>query len=244
MKTLNLIVFLAVFITACSKSPKEETATCDFTVNGVTDVTLELDSVAYLPLEIKHISGAQEKVDLFVNGLPGSVTASITSKGGTPPYTSVIKFSAGQNAAVGNNADVKIKTVSASGLAKEHGLNLNVVPSTRCALKLVGMYNVRNMRFTDRGKYINSEQYTSTVTLYNNIPAAIQILNLDGESTPAQAYGNLDCINSKFTIPVQPSLEDRGYIITGAWYTSSNEIYIQYTGSGGTIRYQAIFTKL
>ncbi|RYD55174.1 MAG: hypothetical protein EOP56_16640 [Sphingobacteriales bacterium] len=246
MKHFYSLFVLSVFLlTSCSKSPKNETTTTyDFVVNGVADVTVQQDSAAYLPLEIKHLSGTQEKVDLFVQGLPSNVTASIAPQNGTPTFASSIKFSAGYDATISSNAGVKVRAVSASGVAKEYNLTLDIVPATNCGIKLAGMYDATNILYTANGAYVSTRNYTTAVTLYNNNSETIQIVNFDGYTTLGQVYGGLDCFERRLTIPTQSFLKDRGYVITKAEYFGSNKIYIEYSGSGGATLSKVTFVKL
>lgn len=95
-----------------------------YTINGITDVSLDQEEEKILVLGITHTGGKQEKLSLSVVGLPANITAVFETPNGIPSFAT--KLTLKSNKPVGGTYPIKIKGQTESDSVKELNLNLIV----------------------------------------------------------------------------------------------------------------------
>jgi uncharacterized membrane protein len=85
-----------------------------YTVNNVTDMSVQQGSSATKNLEVKLLTGTSENVSLALTGLPTGVTSTFSAASGTPSYNSTLTINASASAAAGIYP-VVLKSTSSTG---------------------------------------------------------------------------------------------------------------------------------
>lgn len=238
-KALLLSLLSAILLLACSKEEKK--AEDSFIVNGISDLSLAKDTEIYLPLEIKHVAGTQEKVTITVEGLPSGVTAEATPQSGTPTYVTSVRFHASEDAIEGSK-QIRIKAAGASGATKTYDFALNVTRQINCGTKLIGTYDVANSFYND-GVLMSTEKYTGMVISYGGSQDMIEITDLfyfaGGHN---RVHARAICDAKTLEIPKQEEMGE--YQVTKADYSGAyDKIYIEYTLPGSNGISKVMYTR-
>lgn len=142
MKYLSIttLLVIAVGFSACKKeqpSTNNEPKT-NFTINGVSNLTIPANFSDSLFLNILHVGGDQENVKLTLTGLPDKVTHKFSADAGTPTFSSRLIIT-GDYATIGTYP-LKLTATSTSGVVKNVDFDLIVAKAIDCAGDMAGSY--------------------------------------------------------------------------------------------------------
>ena len=128
MKNLVLLLMMSVMVLACKKESEEQPdgETGNFTITGVRDADLTMNSTASFAFPISVVPGAgtPENVSLRMDDLPGGVFAGFTPSSGTPPFNAQVNIWNDFRGA-GGTLPVKLVGTAASGI-RSYKMNVTV----------------------------------------------------------------------------------------------------------------------
>ncbi|MCD6063166.1 MAG: hypothetical protein K0R82_1077 [Flavipsychrobacter sp.] len=223
-KAYLLIALACASLAACERKNTNDasvTLPSAYVLNGVTDVTVERDSMVTVNIMVDQQPGrAQENVTLSVTGLPSTVTTKITPESGTPNYHSEITFKA-SDAAVPGSYPIKIVATSATG-SRTYDVNLHIVPITECASKVMGEYTAIDKCDTTTG----TEYPVMVSPVFNKQNRVILSGFFGGGGSSSSVTANLECNGKTLTMPKQNIMF---YEISGNGSYKKDTITVNYT---------------
>lgn len=225
-KVYLLLALVCISVFACKKTDNSYVKLPPgFIINGISDVTVEKDSVAFLSVSVEMKKGEQEMVTLSATGLPAGVTASFTPESGTPDFTALVSFRTSLSAVPGVYP-VKLVATSKSG-ARSYDMNLIIKPISECGSKTQGSYLA-----DDLCDNFGAMTYNTFITLTgtNN---KIFINNL-GNTFSGGAFANLNCDEGTLEIPKQTFLGSGTISGTGTFSSTQMEISYSFDFGGGS----------
>lgn len=223
-KAYLLIAVACISFVACKRKTTDNTTVTlpvAYVVNGVTDVTVERDSMVTLGLSVNQLPGSrpQESVKITVTGLPSGVTAEVTPENGVPDYDAMITFRASEGAALGES-HIKVTATSETG-SKSYEVHLNVVAISECASKLIGSYMA-----VDACDTTTSVEYPVTVNpVFNKTNRVVMSGFFNGSSSSSSVMANLECNGKTLTLPKQNIMF---YEVSGSGTYTKEKITVEY----------------
>lgn len=220
-KTYLLLALIVISVFACKKDNHDDfQLPPGYIVNGVSDVTMERDSMAMLMIDVSLEQGRlQEPVTITVGGLPTGVTAKVTPESGTPQFSATIMFRA-SDAAIEGKYPITINVKGGAG-TKTYNLNLNVTSISECVSHITGQYDALDMCDTNHGA-----PYTVNVFPVFNKANRIQISGFFSSSPGMSIYANLDCNAKTLSVPAQIM---QIYEVSGSGKYNKDSMTINYT---------------
>lgn len=227
-KAYLLIALASISFVACKRTDNSNVKLpAAFRVDGITDIAVERDSMNVLgPIEVTMPGGQQERVSLFVNGLPQGVTAMVSPETGTTDFMSMITFRASDAAAVGHYP-VMITAKSGAG-EKTYDMTVHVMPISECGMRMAGEFEAVDQCDTNTNpKYdvavIPSTDKTNRINVVGFFSGGIP-------GIPATVYANLDCNSKTLTVPEQ-TLQNV-FKVSGTGAYTRDQITVNYTLAG------------
>jgi hypothetical protein len=220
-KACILLALLSFSIFSCKRNNNDNIKLPPgYVLNGVSDVTVERDSMAMLSIDVSLQQGRpQEPVTITVGGLPAGVTATVTPASGTPEFNATVTFRASLAATEGKYPI----TVNVQGDAgtKTYSLNLNVTSISECVSKITGTYDAIDMCDTNTGT-----AYTINVYPALNKANRIQLSGFFASSPGMSVYATIDCNKQTLTVPTQIM---QIYQVSGSGVYNKDSMTINYT---------------
>lgn len=124
MKKYLLFVFSTLLLWSCSKKEDTKSSTA-ISITGLTDLTLKNDETKVLNLEVTNTEGSNEVITLSAEGLPETVSMTLTPNSGTKKFNAVLSLTA-KSTAVSGDFPVKVVATLASGARKEFPITLKL----------------------------------------------------------------------------------------------------------------------
>lgn len=215
-KALILSLVLLTVIIGCKK---RDITPFDYTISGITDVTLEKYSTVTMPVEIKTKQGEPEYVSMSITGVPENVSVSFNPDHGLSPYNSGVVFTTEDKAKEGTYP-VTITVFSLSTYYKTYKFNLKVVAANGCQTGRIGRYFVTSDCSVD-SYYVN---IIKDPALTNGI----MIQNFGNFSVyPVTLHMILNCDAKTISIPTQTE-DSTGLQFSGVGEFNGNNIYLTY----------------
>lgn len=205
MKYLTLItlgVSLLFFTAGCSKKDinnpdSQTTPKAEFVINGISDITLS-EGVGIMALEVTHVSGEQQIVNLSLIGLPEGITADFSATSGTPTFNTNVTLSS--DGIVDGSFPVKL-LASNNATSKEYTFAIHTSRDLNCIDFITGTYSYRYIACFD---YRNHD--ISIVEKPGGEPGQIEIAYLISNTTNRPDiifYAEVNCTQQTITIPEQ-----------------------------------------
>ncbi len=226
-KVYLLLALVSISVFACKKTDNSYVKLPPgFIINGISDVTVERDSVAFLSVSVEMKKGEQEAVTLSATGLPAGVTASFTPESGTPDFTALVSFRTSRSSVPGTYP-IKLVATSKSG-ARSYDMNLIIKPISECGNKASGQYLA-----DDLCDNIGSMTYTTQV-FPSGTNNKVFISNF-GNTFSSSVFANLNCEEGTLDIPKQAFLGSGTISGTGTFSSTQMDISYSFDFGGGSI---------
>ncbi len=218
-KIYLLLALICISVVACKKRDNHADVKLPpgYIINGITDVTVEKDSVAFLGLSIELTKGEQEQVTLSATNLPTGVTVSFTPESGTPDFDALASFRTGINTPTGTHP-IKVMVTGKSG-SRTYDMNLIVKPISSCGNRTLGQYTADDL--CDVFGPMTYNTFVSPTGINNRI-----FINNLGNTFSGGAFANLNCEDGTLVIPQQAFLGNG--TISGTGTFSSTQMDINY----------------
>ena len=244
-KYLILLSAICLAFSSCKKDRNNDNTPINtpdpnamqYTINGLTDITLKANHDSMVLLAITHASGKQEKINMVLTDLPANVTASLETPSGVPTFASKLFYSA--KTATPGTYSIKLKATSASDSVKLLNINLVITAppasDSGCANKVLGTFN---------NTYTGSVSGSTTTKIeWSGDNSKVKITGLPGY--PGEATAIMICNEKKINLFTQSS---GGKTITAGssgTFTDSKITFSYGVSDGGPIilGYECVLTK-
>lgn len=205
---------------SCKKDKKEDEFS--YTVNNVSQVTIDQNGTKAAAYAVQLISGTQQKVNLSISGLPTGITASLDPSTGIAPYNTIATFVA--NSTVAKGTYNFLVTATTDGQAAKT-FNSTIVVTSACGSSFFGSMNSKETCT------IGTDDYTSVISPATGIPNRINIDNFYNDNV--RVYADFNCTTNTVIIPSQIVM---GFTISGSGtIVSDNQFNLTFTLTDGTI---------
>lgn len=226
-KVYLLVTLICVSIFACKKTDNSYIKLPPgFIVNGITDVTVEKDSVAFLSLNVELQKGEQEPVTLSASNLPAGVTVSFTPESGTPNFEALASFRTSLSSVPGIYP-IKLVATGKSG-ARSYDMNLIIKSISDCGSRTVGSYLADDS--CDNFGPMTYNTFVSPTGTKNRI-----FINNLGNTFSGGAFATLDCDGGTLVIPSQAFMGSGTITGTGTFNSGQMEISYTFDFGGGSV---------
>jgi hypothetical protein len=226
-KVYLLLTLICISVFACKKAENSGPIKLlpGFIVNGITDVTVEKDSVNFLSISVEMKKGEQEPVTLSASGLPAGVTVTFTPESGTPDFTAFATFRTSLSS-VSGTYPIKLVVTGRSG-ARSYDMNLIIKPISECGNRTVGQYLADD--FCDNFGAMTYNTFVSPSGTNNRI-----FINNLGNTFSGGAFANLNCDEGTLVIPQQTFLGSGTISGTGTFSSTQMDINYSFDFGGGS----------
>jgi|GEM_PF-4692139 len=194
-KTYLYLTLLCAVIMFNGCSKKSSNNTINYTVNGLSDVTVNqyFDTSIVVVVGVAFNSGTQEAVTLTpeVDSLPTGVTVDPSTLSGTPAYAGTFTFKIDGSTPAGTYP-ILINASSASSGTRKFRFNLNILANSNCdgEIASVSAYTVTNIYAGDTNTYSTIGYIASNTT--NRVHIYTEFLDI---------VATLNCTNSTLSFP-------------------------------------------
>lgn len=208
-KALFLFTISFVALSACQKTSNSSTHPTTYSVQGITDATIQGDSSSTLDLgyTVNYVGPIQETVTLSLADLPAHImvdTSWYYSHTGIPSFTTgfhLINMIPATDSTTKGKYTVKLVCDGSVTGRKYYTFTLRVLPKTpivipHCDSPLVGTWD-NCLDFCD----VTSTVFTNEITVDGTTMNRIHFSNF--QNYGIDVYADLDCSTGSFIIPRQ-----------------------------------------